>query len=329
MKFLFVGLGSIGQRHLRNLHALGHRDFLAYRTAKEIHAIETEYGIRRVSSYEGGLAAKPDAVFITNPTSFHVSYALRALRKGCHVFVEKPLSSAIDGVSELAVAAKDQNRILYVGYHLRFHPVLQAIKTLLDGGVLGKLIAAHIEVGEYLPDWHPGEDYRQGYAARKDLGGGVILTLSHELDYALWLFGPAHSVYCLGGSRSDLLLDVEDVAKMLIEFDSGCIADIHVDYLQRPPRRTFQLIAEKGKVEWDYFSDRAYIFWYDRAKETGELRLPAGFEKNVMYRDEVSHFIRVIKGEEQPRVPMADAVDTLRAALAAKESLASKQPVFL
>jgi predicted dehydrogenase len=329
MKFLFAGLGSIGQRHLSNLYRLGERDFLAYRTTREIAPFEREYGVRRVASYEEGLAAAPDAVFVTNPTVFHVPFSLKALESGCHVFVEKPLAADIDGVSRLAVAAEERGRVVYTGYHLRFHPILRAIRSLVSEGRIGRPLSARLSVGQYLPDWHPDEDYRAGYAARRELGGGVILTLSHEIDYALWLFGAAKSVYCLGGHKSNLEIDVEDTAEILLEFRSGCSVSIHLDYLARPPRRDFYLIGTEGQIEWDYFSNSANVFLRESTETPQRLLLEEPFDKNQMYLDEVAHFLRVIRGEEEPQVPLRDAIATLSVALAALESLRTGEVVRL
>ncbi len=321
MKFLFLGLGSIGERHVRNLYALGYRDFVAYRRGEGVASVEVECGVRRVSSLEDGFSEGPDAVFITNPTAFHARDTLAALSEGCHVFVEKPLAASAEHVEEIIALAEAKKRSVYVGYHLRFHPLLRAIKKAVDEREVGDPIAARISVGEYLPDWHPNEDYRNSYAALRELGGGVILTLSHEIDYALWLFGVVRSVYCLGGHKSNLELDVEDVAEILIEFASGCSASIHLDYLARPPRRDFSLFGTDGQIEWDYFSNCANVFSRESAESPRRILLEESFDKNQMYLEEVAHFLRVIRGEEAPLVPLSEAVATLDVALAARESL--------
>ncbi len=329
MKFLFVGLGSIGERHLRNLYALGERDFLAFRTRREVSPVELQCNVQRVGSFEEGLAAGPDAVFVTNPTVFHVPFALEAVKSGCHVFVEKPLSSSLNGVAELAGEAARRARVVYTGYHLRFHPILRAIRTLLAEGTLGTPLSAHLAVGQYLPDWHPGEYYRAGYAARRELGGGVILTLSHEIDYALWLFGRARSVFCLGGKKSTLELDVEDVADALVQFESGCVVHIHLDCLARPPRRGLRVLCERGMIEWDYFSDRAEVWRLELAEEPETIMLDRGFDKNTMYLDEAAHFLRTIRGEEEPVVPLTDGIAALKLALAAHTSMESGENVIV
>jgi len=320
MKFFFLGLGSIGARHVRNLYSLGERDFFAYRTGRAIAPVETECGVKRVKNYEEGLALRPDAVFITNPTSLHLPYAKKAVGAGCHVFVEKPLSNSLTGVKELEDLAGEKRCTVFVGYQMRFHPVLRAIREIIASGQIGQLAHAHIETGQYLPDWHPGEDHTKSYASRRDLGGGAILTLSHELDYAHWLLGPVRSVLCRGGTKTSLVRDVEDVAALLLEFTSGLASSLHIDYLQRPPSRGLKVVGTKGKIEWDYFADSARVYSY-APQAMREISLPPGFERNSMYLDEVKHFIRVIAGKEKNVIPLQEAIYTLKLSLASLESL--------
>lgn len=326
MKFFFLGLGSIGARHVRNLYSLGERDFFAYRTGRAIAPVETECGVRRVPTLEAGLAENPDAVFVTSPTSLHVPGATEALRAGCHVFIEKPLGHSMAGVAELERLAAGSGRVVFVGYQMRFHPILTAIHKILSAGELGRPIAAHLEVGQHLAEWHPGEDPRTSFASRRDLGGGVILTLSHELDYSLWLFGPVTRVWCLGGKTSDLVLDVEDTATMLVEFASGLAATIHLDYLQRPASRSFKVLGEGGKIEWDYFASQATVY-ASHPHTHRAISLPPGFERNTMYLDEVRHFLAVIRGEEENRIALPSAIATLELSLAALASLEANSPV--
>ena len=215
MKILFCGLGSIGQRHVRNLRKLlgDEVGILAYRTRKQspvlnqdmtVQAgadIEQIYGIRSFANLDDALAERPDAVFVTNPNLLHLQVALAAARAGCHLFIEKPLSHSLDGIDELIEIVQRKKLVAFVAYQFRFHPGLRLMKTFIEEGRLGRLSAAHIVNGEYLPDWHPYEDYRQSHAARREQGGGCLSIQTHELDYAPWLFGmPSQSLLSAGNS---------------------------------------------------------------------------------------------------------------------------------
>ena len=329
MKFLFLGLGSIGRRHLMNLHGMGHRDFYAYRQNSELEPFETEFGVKRVSSYEAGLTERPDVVFVTNPTIFHVRDATKAIAAGAHVFVEKPLGASLDGIPELTELAEKQRRTVFVGYHMRFHPVLSEIRSRILMGAIGEAVSAHIAVGQHLADWHPGEDFRKSYAAREDLGGGAILTLSHELDYAGWLFGRVHSVFAVGGTSNVLGISAEESADVTLGFESGASATVHLDYLARPPVRSCSILGSAGRIEWNYFSDHATLFRVGSPDSPEKIFTPTGFERNTMYQDELSHFLKVIEGKEESRIPFESAVSTLSIALAARKSQKTGEVVLL
>ncbi len=183
MKFLIAGLGSIGRRHFRNLRALGENDLVLYRTNRATLPNDELAGSPVETDLAQALAGKPDVVIVSNPTSLHLDTAIPAARAGCHLFLEKPISHSLERVDELAAAVRQSGSRVLVGFQFRFHPGLRKAAALLAEGAIGKPLAFHVHWGEYLPGWHPWEDYRQGYAARSDLGGGVVLTLSHPLDY--------------------------------------------------------------------------------------------------------------------------------------------------
>jgi len=182
MKFLIVGLGSIGRRHFSNLFSLGKKDLLLYRTHKATLP-DIDFGdIPCFSDLDAALALKPDGVIVANPTALHLEVAMAAARAGAALLIEKPVSDSLVGLGDLQSALAQSGKPAMVGFHFRFHPVLNKIKTLLESGQLGKPLSARAHWGEYLPGWHPWEDYRRSYAARADLGGGVVNTLSHPLD---------------------------------------------------------------------------------------------------------------------------------------------------
>lgn len=336
MKCLFAGLGSIGQRHVRNLRQLlGQEvDILAYRSIKQSPVLnadmtvnphttlETAYNIRSFSQLDEALAEKPDAVFIANPNSLHLPVALAAARAGCHLFIEKPLSDSLEGVKELIDITNKQRLVAFVAYQFRFHPGLCWIKSLLEERRLGRLIAAHIVNGEYLPDWHPYEDYRLSHAARRELGGGSLRIQTHELDCALWLFGMPRKVYAVGGHLSDLEVDVEDSVSALLSCeDQGkqFPVHIHLDYLQRPPQRVCEVIGDVGRVKYDFYANEVEL--HDLHARTRQVIEFKGFDRNQMFLDELQHFLACLRGEAQPLVGLQEAARSLQISLAADESL--------
>jgi predicted dehydrogenase len=343
MRILFAGLGSIGQRHVRNLRTLlgPELELLAYRVrgAQRILTDELEpeaeqglaerYGIRAFPDLEAALSERPEAVFVTNPSSRHLEVALPAARAGCHLFIEKPLATAEAGVEELAAEVERRGLVALVGYPLRFHPCFERLRALLAQGRPGRILGGRVLLGEHLPSWHPYEDYRESYAARSELGGGVLFTQLHELDCLYACFGLPRLVFALGGRLSRLELEVEDTASVLLEFQAPLHrfpVHVHLDYLQRPPVRSLEVLGDDGRILWDY-----YGVTVDDVRVDGTLdRFAApGFRRNDMFLAEAAHFLACVRGREQPRVGIREGAASLRIALAARRSMAGGEPVLL
>jgi predicted dehydrogenase len=320
MKFLIVGLGSVGLRHAQNLKSIVSCDILAYRARNNTNKeFEEKYNIKTYDELEEALDQKPAGVFITNPTSLHIPVAIECAREGCNLFIEKPLSDQLKGISELERIVHEKKLVCLIGCNFRFHPGLKHVKKLLEDQEIGKIISARIQTGEFLPDWHPGEDYRTGYSAKKSLGGGVILTLIHEIDYALWFFGKPKEVFSFAGKLSHLEVDVEDTAEILMKYPEGKIIEIHMDYVQRTPSRSCQIIGEEGTILWDYQKNQVELYRADEEKWQffpGEKK----FERNHMFVEEIKHFLSAIEGKEKPLVSLKDGKEALKIALAAKTS---------
>jgi predicted dehydrogenase len=341
-RVLMIGLGSIGQRHVRNLRALlGDRvEILAWRVRGLSHVVtpalqsdaardvEREYDLRVFGTLEAALAKRPQAAFVCNPNSLHVPAALACVRAGCDVFLEKPVSHNLNGATELIDAAARNGRIVMVGYQFRFHPCFQALQNILRAGDLGPLLAVRAAIGEYLPGWHPYEDYRQAYAARADLGGGVTISQIHEFDYLYALFGMPSRLFSIGGHWSDLEIDVEDVASTLMEFQwSGRPLPVHLqqDYLQRPASRNCEVIGANGKVFMDLTATT--LARYDAGGTPADDRRWEGFDRNQLFLDELRHFIECVEERRKPVADLNDGLWSLRMALAARDSMQSGQVV--
>jgi predicted dehydrogenase len=338
MRFVVVGLGGIGQRHVRNLRALlgDSAEIYAYRVVRTTPTltdrltveakvdVEEKYRIEVVTDFDEALALKPDAVLICNPSALHMSAALAAAEAGCNLFIEKPLSHDGAQVQDLIDLVERRNLVTLVGYQMRFHPCLRRLESLLSEHAIGNVVAVRMEVGEYLPGWHTYEDYRQMYAARADLGGGVILSQIHELDYIYWLFGLPKRLFALGGHLSDLEIDVEDVASILMECDvdgRSMPVHLHQDFLQRPPSRTCEVIGSAGKILVDLNALSLTQYGADGGREVQDSF--EGLERNELFLDEMRHFLACLRGEETSLVTVREGAQSLRMALAARDSLAT------
>jgi len=337
LKILMVGLGGIGQRHVRNLHTLLPSDeieIFAYRvrglqtvitdqlTVESNANVEGKYNIFTYDDLDQALTQQPVATFICNPSSMHIPTALAAARAGCHLFIEKPLSHSYDVVEELIALLEQKNKVGFVGYQMRFHPALQKLRELLSLRVIGRILSVRVEVGEYLPGFHPYEDYRQLYAAQKALGGGVILSQIHELDYIYWLFGLPMRIFAIGGHLSHLEINVEDIASIMMEcFIDGQVVPVHLhmDFIQRPPIRTCQVIGDEGKILLDFHGLIVQVF--NKPGQLTDTYTFEGFLRNNMFLDEMRHFLDCLRGKSKPLVSLRDGAQSLRMALAALESL--------
>ena len=343
MKYLIAGLGSVGRRHMRNLLALGEKDIVLLRTRKatlpddELAGYPVETDLREALKKH-----KPNAVIVANPTSLHLETAVPAAEAGCHILLEKPISGSTEGLGELESSVQKSGSKVLVAFQFRFHPGLMRAKQLISNGEIGRIISAHVHFGEYLPAWHPWEDYRQGYAARSDLGGGVVLTQCHSLDYLPWLVGKVKSVWGFMGKISDLEVDVEDTAEIGLRFESGALANLHLDFNQQPPAHRFEIIGTKGTIKWDLADGATRIYRASAEslaistgrdiKAGGEWEsypLPEGWERNVMFLDQMRHFVDVVNGKSESTCVLDDGVRVQRLVEAIHKSNATGSAIDL
>ena len=320
IRFLVIGCGSIGKRHISNLLSLEEKNVLAFDVRPDRRQeVRARLGIEVLDDLEAAWRTHPDAAVITAPTSMHLPLAIAAAENGCHMLIEKPISHSMDGIEDLLSMVERKNLITLVGCNMRFHPGLKQIKKMIENKAIGKIIAARVEFGQYLPDWHPWEDYRYGYSARQELGGGIILDAIHELDYIRWMLGEIASVACIAGRISNLEIDTEDTAAILLRFVNGAIGEIHMDYVQRTYSRTCHIIGEGGTIRWDYKTGTVNLYWSEN-QDSQSYHTPPDWEPNDMYVEELRHFLTCLRKEEKPCLDVYQAARVLQLALAAKES---------
>ncbi len=343
MKVLMIGLGSIGQRHLRNLTAyLGEEvTFLAYRVRgqqrtfadnmqiREGVSLEEEFSICSFSDLDEALAQKPKIVYVTTVTGQHIPCAIKAVQAGCDVFLEKPVSHDLEGVKELIEIAKEQKRVVFVGFQNRYHPCLKRLKEVVSAKQLGAIISVQSEMGERLTTMHAYENYADTYMARRDQGGGVILNQQiHELDYIQWIFGEPVSVVSFNGKNGTLQIDVEDYCDS-IYWVNGQMGSFpiyaHADFFQYPPKRRCKVIFENGWAEADL---QAAVFTLGQGDQVTKEEF-TGFQRNQMFIDEMKDFLDCVRDRRQTAFTLDEGVVSLKMALAAKKSAKDQRTVML
>lgn len=289
---------------------------------------ETPAGHQVVRTQSEALAARPEAALLTCPASFHVEIATALARSGVHLFVEKPISNSSAGVEDLLELCRQNGAALMVGYNLRFYPPLQAMREAVLAGRIGRVLSLRAEVGQYLPEWRPDSDYRRSASARRDLGGGAVLELSHEIDYVRWIAGDVRQVSAQVAKVSDLEIDVEDTAEMIVRFESGAIGSLHLDMVQRPATRTCRIVGTEGVLAWDRASHEVRLTRGDGGAP--EIVHPPGdLPANQMYIDELRHFLDVVRFRSEPAVSGADGLRALVIAEAVKTSSRERRVVDL
>ena len=332
MDFLIIGCGSIGQRHLRNLKGLGHNVYGFDSNSEKLDIVRRKYKVKCFDNLSEALSRQIDAAFICTPTSTHISIALKVAKRGINLFIEKPLSNTFKGINRLKKLVLEKNLVAMIACNPRFLPSLKLVKELIAKGKIGSVISVKAECGFSLPYWHPYEDYRKGYSANKKLGGGVIFDDIHEIDTLYWLFGDVKEIFCYAKKLSNLEINTEDIAEILLIFKSGVVAQIHLDYIQPTYHKSYKFIGEQGILEWDYIRQTVKIYGKGRNK-------PPIFKKciksgkrgdwNPMFIEELKHFIKCLQGKEKPINDIKSAKKVLQIALAAHKSSRENRVVKL
>lgn len=318
-----VGYGSIGKRHVDNLIKFTNVQIIICTKNREAHNLGQKR-IKVFSSLTNALHEKPDVGIVCNETSFHVKTAIKLVEHNCNLFIEKPLSHSLDGTKKLLSLIKKKKLTSMVGCNMRFHKCINKIKKIIDSGSLGRIISVRAENGSYLPNWHPWENYRISYASNKGLGGGVVLTQIHEIDYLYWFFGKVTDVVSFTGKFSDLKLNVEDLSAILLKFQKNITAEIHLDYFQQPEFRNCKVVGTKGTLYWD--SDTNKIRYYNNLKKKWFTEFTyVNYQRNEMFVDELKYFLNCVKNKKITMNPVEEGLETLRIALAAKKSSSTRK----
>lgn len=311
-KAVVLGLGSIASRHRKNIRFLFPGALIYAMSASGrpalISSIEDCDGI--LESVADVFALNPDFVVIASPATLHYSHALKAISANIPVLIEKPLTADLEEALSLLRVVSDPSKKLIpkaqVAYCLRFLPSAKIVHDYVSNARLGRLLSIQIDVGQYLPDWRPDIHYQNTVSANESLGGGALNELSHELDYAQWLFGKLILLESRLKKSTTLSLDVEDVVDLFCETEDGVVVSIHLDFIQRVPRRRCLIIAEGATLEWNLIENS--VVCYDE-KGLDVVYSDPSWDKNIMYLDMLTDFLA---GETNCAATLPEAVEVVR-----------------
>lgn len=313
MKIGVIGFGSIGKRHCENLISMGYSDITLLRSRAKSNPL----GLNEVYDEDKFMSVPFDFVILSNPTSHHFRYLKQLIPLRRNLLVEKPIAAAFNEAAELAALLKNYDARGMCAYNLRFHPCVVKINELLSGNVAGKVYSVRFFVGQYLPDWRPGVDYRESYSAKKSFGGGVILDLIHEIDLAEFFCGSVQTgFHAIVDKISDLEIDSEDIAEIHYKSAKGISVSIHLDYLTKGYSRYFELLCENGNVHCDLFNAEIKISGDNN--NIWDSYLFKDFRRNDMYISMIRYYIECLKSGVQPVPTLSDGLSSLTTALNAK-----------
>jgi len=330
-RVLIFGLGSIGKRHLRLARdLLPNSDIRVFRHQHTNDIPENSNGC--FFEIEDVIEFAPQIAVIASPATFHIKFAMTLASIGTHLLIEKPLSSSLGGVSKLIDICKKKDLTLMTGYNLRFSPSLKKFRELLNNEFVGKVLSVRCEVGQYLPSWRSGTDYRFGVSARKELGGGVLLELSHEIDYLSWIFGDVEWVSATLAKQSNLDIDVEDVAHISLGFvpsfeDNQLIGVVNLDFIRHDTCRLCVAIGEKGSLRWNGLTGVVDVY---KAGENNWYQLFRYESKSdESYHAEWVNFLECVSNNLNPLVTGEDGLKALEIIEAARKSSLLDKKIFI
>lgn len=324
---LVVGSGSIARRHIVNLRQLmPHADVACVSASGRVIAPGETSATVCFASFHEALAWKPELAVVASPAPLHLEHAAALLETGIAVLIEKPLSDSLPRHEVLAARLEQWRDRIEVAYNLRFLSSCRRMRTLLEEQVVGRLHSVHIDLGQYLPDWRPGSDYRRNVSANRSLGGGVLLELSHEFDYLTHLFGRFDRVFCVTGQSGLLEIDVEDRADILLTRADGLVAQLHMDFLQRKATRRCKVIGEHGNLLWDLVGNSITL---ESGSGQALVFSEPEVDRNTMYLELLRGFIDLAQGRATPRIAYEDGLAVLTMVDAMRQSSKTGLPVQL
>ena len=331
-RLLIVGYGSIGKRHAKLARKLLPKAEITVLRHKSCDGKDNQDIDRCVTNLNDALKFKPQAAVIANPAPHHIKAAFPLAQLGVHLLIEKPISNTSKDVSQIIDICRSKNSILMTGYNLRYLNSLQKFREFIQEERVGKIFSVRAEIGQYLPSWRPDSDYRENVSARSELGGGVLLELSHDIDYLCWLFGDVEWISSLQSKQSDLEVDVEDTAYITFGFSSvdgskPVTVNLNMDFIRHDTTRFCKVIGELGTLYWNALNGSIGLM--EQGSSDWKIIYEKRNKRDDSYIAEWENFIDCIENKKTPLVTGQDGLSVIKIIEAARESSKTHSVVSL
>lgn len=316
---LIVGVGSIGQRHLRCFQNTGRVNLsICENNAKLRSQVAEEYRIdQHYGDLNSALADPHDAALIATPANLHIPMAIRLAEAGLHLLLEKPLSTGFDGIETLQDALRKRNLVSAVAYVYRAHPVLREMKNAIASGRFGRPVEVVATCGQNFPTYRPA--YRDTYYRNRATGGGAIQdALTHVMNASEWLVGPIDRLSCDAAHQILEGVEVEDTVHMLTRHGQvlGCYS---LNQHQAPNEITITVICDKGTARFEYHQNRWR--WMTRPDEPWHDEQHEPLPRDAMFVTQANAFLDTLEGRVPPLCTLEEGIQTLRVNLGALASV--------
>jgi len=327
-KFVVVGCGSMGARRIRHVLDLKAGEVVGMDVRVDRRKeIERQFNIQTIGTVAELCRLSQDAIFICVPPAEHMSYLELAVEQGWHFMTEQPVSHSLEGLDELLAGVERKKLVTHVSCNKRFHEGVRQIRRWIKEQAIGPVLTGIVEIGEWLPDWHPYEPYTEYYPSRRSLGGGLDAVC--DLEWLVYLFGPVSRLACFAGKNSSLAIDTHDVVQMLVEFDHGPMIVLHTDMIQRAYACKAKFIGEKGTIEWDwgqrvvrlYRADNRDWQVHEARVDTAQwpsMKMKPGWEwVEPMYLDDTRAFLDRLKNGDASADSLREGIANARTVIQA------------
>lgn len=305
-----IGLGNIAKRHRANLRFI-FPDATIYAMSASGRSPDTEisHADKIARSVQELLDAQVELVVVASPAPFHAENAITFIENGIATLIEKPVTTTVDDANKILTAQEKYKAQVGVGYCLRFLPSASVMKESIDSGLIGRPYFCNIEIGQFLPDWRPNSNYLKSVSAQPELGGGALLELSHELDYAAWLLGELKLEHAVLTCSDELGLKVEDTADIMCSTSKNVLAHIHLDFLQKKANRKCRVVGTEGALEWDLIKNQVLLITNDN--DETPLYFEPEWDKNKMYIHMMMDFLEGAGHVQSRSASLAESIKTV------------------